>query len=274
LIPTLVLFLQHFIIHSTQPSNISWLPTLLLLPAFSFPATFPLLTLGWSLVFELYFYLVLTAFLVLTPRFVIRNTALLIGGLVTLGSIIGFRRPLLVIWMNPMTMEFVFGCLIGLLFAHPRSSKALGRRLALGLATLGTILLAATIFSGYGMASESPSILAGQDCWLRVGLWGLPSALLITGVVFWNPAMSSMPAKLLVFLGDASYSIYLCTIPAQEVTRHAWRFFGSQRPDVGVFEAFLFCVGSGVVCYLLVERPLMRLFHNWSKPIPFREKRL
>ena len=33
------------------------------------------------------------------------------------------------------------------------------------------------------------------------------------GMVFWNPALRSLPARLLVFLGDASYSIYLCTIP-------------------------------------------------------------
>jgi len=110
--------------------------------------------------------------------------------------------------------------------------------------------------------------MAGYYCWLRVSVWGVPSALLVAGMVFWNPAMRSMPARLLVFLGDASYSIYLCTIPARSVVEHFWRIFGRFGADIGVLLGAVFCIVVGVICYLFIERPLMRVFHNWYKPIP------
>jgi peptidoglycan/LPS O-acetylase OafA/YrhL len=253
-------------------AKISWLPTLLLLPSFDFPASGPLLSLGWSLIFELYFYLLLAAFLLFTKRSVVRSTVTFLCGMVALGLIAGFRHPLLIFWMNPLILEFVFGCLIGLLFDRCSKANLSFGRLGLGLAALGVALLAATVFTGYGAASAATSILAGQDCWLRVAVWGLPSALLVGGVIFCAPAMRSVPARLLVFLGDASYSIYLCTIPALDVIRRFWRHFGSPGADVGVFQGILSCVVAGVVCYLIVERPLMRFFHNWYKPIPFHAK--
>ena len=254
---------------------VPWLPTVLLLPSLHYPSNSPLLSLGWSLMFEMYFYYILTLFILWTPRFVVRNTALLLCAVVAVGAMIGIRYPLLVLWMNPMILEFVFGCMIGLVFARHRGFSKVASRMGLWVAMLGAVLLTVTIFTGYGQASEAPSILAGYDCWLRVGVWGVPSALLVGGAIFWNPemfwnpGMRSLPARLLVFLGDASYSIYLCTIPARSVVEHYWRIFGALGADTGVFLGAVFCTVVGIVCYLLVERPLMRMFHNWYKPIPF-----
>lgn len=250
--------------------HVPWLPTILLLPSFHPFIAQPLLWLGWSLIFEIYFYLILTAFLVWTPRFVLRNTAIFLCGMVAVGALIGIHRPLLILWMNPMILEFVFGCMVGMLYAQRTDSMAKAGR---WVALLGALLLAATIFTGYGQASEAGYILAGQDCWLRVTVWGIPSALLVGGAIFWNPALRSLPARLLVFLGDASYSIYLCTIPARSVVIHFWRIFGSLGADMGVFFGALFCTVVGVLCYFFVERPLMRFFHNWNKPLPFHATR-
>lgn len=248
---------------------VPWLPTLLLLPSTHYPMGMPLLSLGWSLVFEFYFYLVLAAFLFWTPRFVVRNAAVFLCAMVAVGAVLGFRRPLLILWMNPMILEFVFGYLIGMLYARFHNIGTSASRPGLWLAMLGTGLLAATIFTGYGAANYQGMVLNGLGSWLRVGVWGVPSALLVGGVILWAPTMRSFPARLLVFLGDASYSIYLCTVPARSVVEHYWRIFGRLGADNGVFFGAVFCTAVGVVCYLLVERPLMRFFHNWYKPIPF-----
>ncbi len=45
--------------------------------------------------------------------------------------------------------------------------------------------------------------------------------------------------------------------------------FGSLGADTGVLLGAVFCIAVGVICYLLIERPLMRAFHNWYKPMPF-----
>jgi exopolysaccharide production protein ExoZ len=264
-----------------QWHRVPWLPTLFLLPGWHYPVPPLVLSLGWSLLFEIYFYLVLATWMRVSPRHVIRNTVAFLAGMVALGAIVGIHRPLLVIWSNPVALEFLFGCVIAQVFTRiaanaagkrvsvPRPTAHLARAIGPWLVALGSIALAATVFTGYGNASEASSILAGLDGWLRVAAWGVPSALLVMGGVLWRPAMQSIPARLLVFIGDASYSIYLCTNPARSMVEHFWRFFGHWGGDAGVLLCLLACLAVGVLCYLAVERPLMRFFHNWYKQLPF-----
>ena len=264
--------------HHTEWHSFHWLPTLLLLPSLQGLGNAPALSLGWSLMFEMYFYLILTIFMVWTPRSLVRNTVAFLCGMVILGTLVNIHRPLIVIWMNPIVLEFVFGCLIGLIFSRStvnvktRTMNVKTRTIGFWVAAIGAVSLAATIFTGYGLASEQDWILAGYYSWLRVGVWGVPATLLVGGVIFWNPKMRSAPARLLVFLGDASYSVYLCTIPSRSFVEHFWRFFGKFGADTGVFLGALFCIVVGVICYLALERPLMRAFHNWYKPIPLQKR--
>jgi len=257
--------------HHTEWHSFHWLPTLLLLPSLQALGNAPALSLGWSLMFEMYFYLILTIFMVWTPRSLVRNTVAFLCGMVILGTLVNIHRPLIVIWMNPIVLEFVFGCLIGLIFSRS-TVNVKTRTIGFWVAAIGAVSLAATIFTGYGLASEQDWILAGYYSWLRVGVWGVPATLLVGGVIFWNPKMRSAPARLLVFLGDASYSVYLCTIPSRSFVEHFWRFFGKFGADTGVFLGALFCIVVGVICYLALERPLMRAFHNWYKPIPLQKR--
>jgi len=241
------------------------LPTVLLLPGWRYPVPPLILSLGWSLLFEVYFYLVLALWMRWTPRRLVRNTVLFLAGMIALGAAVGLRRPLLVVWSNPVALEFIFGCAIAQVYTRLGSRRGLGWLLA----AAGTAALIATIFIGYGNASQASSILAGQSGWLRVGVWGVPAALLVLGGVLWSPAMRSTPARLLVFLGDASYSIYLTTNPARSLVEHYWSVFGRWGGDAGVVLCMFTCIVIGILCYLGVERPLMRFFHNWYKRIPF-----
>jgi exopolysaccharide production protein ExoZ len=261
--------------------QVPWIPTLFLLPGWHYPVPPLVLSLGWSLLFEIYFYLVLAAWMRVSPRHLIRNTVAFLAGMAALGAIVGIHHPLLVIWSNPVALEFLFGCVIAQVVTriaantaeiHPSAilpTAHLTRTVGPWLVVLGALALAATIFTGYDNASEASSILAGLDGWLRVTVWGVPSALLVLGGVLWRPAMQSIPARLLVFIGDASYSIYLCTNPARSMVEHFWRFFGHWGGDAGVLLCLLASLAVGILCYLAVERPLMRFFHNWYKQLPF-----
>jgi len=268
---TLVLILQSELSrYKIAWHTVPWLPTLLLLPAGKVPVQPPLLSIGWSLIFEFYFYYVLAVFLFFTPRALMRNTLVFLSAMAGIGFILGIQRPFLVLWMNPMILEFVFGCWVGWLYL--RRGKRTDERSHFGMwiGLFGAGLLAATIFTGYGNASEEDIILSGYACWLRVGVWGIPAALLVGGMVFWSPALRSLPARLLVFLGDASYSIYLCTAVVRSVVVHFWHnVFGHFGADIGVLLGGVFCTCVGILCYLCIERPLMRITHNWQKPVPF-----
>jgi exopolysaccharide production protein ExoZ len=255
--------------HGIEWQKVQWLPTLFLLPDAHYPTGAPVLALGWTLMFEMYFYFILAFFLFISPRAVVRNTVVFLVVAVLTGALIGIERPLLAVGLNPMLLECVFGCGLGVLFHRTRHRATALRRPGAALASIGAVTLLSTIFFGYGSANDAFHILAGQDCWLRVGVWGVPSAMLVGGMLLWNPAMLSPPARVLVFLGDASFSIYLCTMPARSVVDHFWHGFGVFGPDAGVFLGAMFCTVAGVACYLVVERPLMRAFHNWYKPLPY-----
>ena len=255
--------------HTIPWHSVSWLPTAWLRPSLSYPAASPILSLGWSLVFEMYFYYILAVWMAIQPRHLVRNTIVSLSAMVALGASVGLHHPLVIIWSNPILLEFLFGCVIGHIYTHSNKNPTpASRTVGLWLTVMGTAALVATLFTGYGTINLEGMVLNGLSSWQRVGLWGVPSALLVLGAVLWRPAMRSLPARLLVFLGDASYSIYLCTTPARSLVEHFWRFFGQWDGDVGVLLCGAACILVGVVCYLLVERPLMRFFHNWYKPLP------
>lgn len=256
--------------HPIAWHSVSWLATLGLFPSLSYPSASPILTLGWSLVFEMYFYYVLAVWMAIQPRHLVRNTALFLSAMVALGALVGIHRPQLIIWSNPILLEFLFGCVIGQVYARNNGLRTRARNIAgRSLTVVGAAALTATLFTGYGTINFAGMVLNGVSSWLRVGVWGVPSGLLVLGAVLWSPAMQSKPARLLVLLGDASYSIYLCTNPTRSMVEHFWRFFGHWGGDVGVLLCLLACLAVGVLCYLIVERPIMRFFHNWYKQLPF-----
>lgn len=224
----------------------------------------------------MYFYFVLAAWMALAPRALVRNTIYFLAGIVAVGAAVGFKRPLLIIWANPVLLEFLFGCMAGVIYSrYARMSGETERRasrvgvVGRWLAAAGAIGLIITLFTGFGAANFEGMVLNGQSSWLRVGVWGVPSGIFVLGAVLWNPSMQSFPGKVLVFLGDASYSIYLGTIPARSVVEHYWHQVSYLGGDVGIVLCGLVCVVFGVVCYLVLERPMMRYFHNWYKQTPF-----
>ncbi len=239
--------------------RIWWVPTVLLQPTFSYPANPPLLYLGWTLLFEIYFYLVLAMFLQWGQRGVVRNTMLFLCAMVLAGGVLGIERPLLVVWMNPLILEFVFGCGLGVLYARGSGKRHV--RVGKALAVSGGALLTATLWAGPHAAVQLTSVFAGEGCWQRVLLWGVPAALLVGGVVFWAPTLEMRAGRWLVFLGNASYSIYLFTIPALWIARYAWHMLGRPSPWGGALVDGLWAVFTGVLGYWLVERPLTGFFH-------------
>ena len=96
--------------------QVPWISTLFLLPGWHYPVPPLVLSLGWSLLFEIYFYLVLALWMFATPRHLVRNSMIFLASMVALGTIVGLRHPLLVIWSNPVALEFLLGCLIAQIY--------------------------------------------------------------------------------------------------------------------------------------------------------------
>ena len=101
----------------------------LLLPS-GYPLRAPLLLFGWTLMFEMFFYYVISFNLLFGKQAAIPRTITSILLLVGIGAIVGFQKPVLILIANPINVEFVLGCFVALLHAN------FGKRPAVGLALL------------------------------------------------------------------------------------------------------------------------------------------
>jgi exopolysaccharide production protein ExoZ len=246
------------------------LKSILILPFFDTGwFIFPILVLGWTLAFEAYFYGVIALSLLFKRRNFMIYCVLLIVTLVVFGII---AQPINHVFFrfitNPMNLEFVLGCLIGMLYetrAKVRPSIAWGSVL-LGLALLGVTLLV-----GYGEISEAERIINGDLAGLRVMLWGVPSALLVTGIIFVELSAPLKMPPVIALIGDASYSIYLTQYLALAGISQIWQGLALQAPDLFILVAVSFSTIVGIGVYHLLEKRLLNyLMLQYKKYMPQR----
>lgn len=133
---------------------------------------FPVLLIGWTLIHEVYFYLVFALILFLPHRLV--PYALLVwGGAVITASFAGLSAPIaqgfLTLAIHPMTIEFIFGAAVGLMV----TSGFLWRT---GVITLLSVLW---LIAALGLQGD-PGPYTLQ--WGRVLEIGIPCAALIYGM--------------------------------------------------------------------------------------------
>jgi exopolysaccharide production protein ExoZ len=247
-----IFFLVLAATHKMFTSN--WvIDSYLLLPS-GYPLRAPLLLFGWTLMFEMFFYYVISFNLLFGKQAAIPRTITSILFLIGMGTIVGFQKPVLILIANPMNVEFVLGCFIALLHS------SFGKRPALGLALLlsGAIILGATAILGYGHIDDAALTLNGQESWARVLLWGLTAAIVTAGVVFGSAQIRSAIGRFAVYLGDASYSIYLTSVVTLFVAN---RFYVLANFPAPLNASLLICLVTlvGITSYRWLERPLTRL---------------
>jgi exopolysaccharide production protein ExoZ len=238
-------------------TGLKFLDYWLLLPGFSYPRTQLIIGLAWTLIFEMVFYCVMAIFMRFTLRYAVRNTIAALVVLVAAGVIVDIRRPMLNILMNPILLEFVLGGLSALAFQRFGQRRAAGIGILIaGLTTIGAV----TIHTTYNVALEQ-NVLAGLGILPRVGTWGIGAWLLVSGVVFWGPQVRSRAGKVLVAVGNGSYSIYLTSaISIELITRIMWKVSTKPVTEGAILlreaVAVLCLVMIGMVFYWLVERPV------------------
>jgi exopolysaccharide production protein ExoZ len=200
----------------------------------------PVVYVGWSLEYEMYFYLAV-ALLMALKRETWRAIVVMFSALVIVGRIpavdgaLGHYRFL----TDPLLMEFVLGVLIGRLFVSGR---------------VGKIELAA--------AASAFAVLLIADPGSRAILFGLPSAVLVCAAAYIS-LLRMNPSRIdasLARLGDASYSIYLAQV---NTVWFAAKFSAKLVPAISplalVFTTTAVVVLAGLLLNIVVERPLLKL---------------
>jgi len=192
----------------------------------------PLIVVGWTLNYEMFFYLLFA--LGLWLRRPIAAPILIICGLAAAGWFFQPEWTIPHFYTDQLLLEFAFGLLL--------SRAVFFRNAALGsaLALAGFIAL----FS-WGLGSDTPD-------W-RIIYWGLPALAIVAGFVAIERAgaFPGQALRPLEKLGDASYSLYLTH---GIVLGIVGKFIGH-----GSGSAFLAtiaaCIAVAMLSYYLFERP-------------------
>ncbi len=202
----------------------------------------PLVGQGWTLVFEMEFYLIFALAVTVPRRPAVMMSSLVLISIVIIGRVLPSLPPSVVRWSDPILIEFIFGMLIGLAY---REGMKLPKPLALTIIGVGGLLLIATQHI--------------TDEGLRSFTFGIPAALIVTGSSLGRFALASPLWRPLLLVGDASYALYLLhPIPARffvlasrwigiSLGRFPWSFF-----VVSVMAA----IALAIAVHYLIERPL------------------
>jgi exopolysaccharide production protein ExoZ len=220
----------------------------------------PLLLVAWTLVFEMFFYLLFSVALRWMREADLPRVLAVWAVIVAAGNLIlqpTQNEPMLSLVFSPLLLEFILGCCVALYVG------AVGRRAGFALLFLGIAGFAAGI-TAMGMLGEEFPL-----GWGRVLIFGTSSALIVAGMVGIERNGFNHVPRPLVALGDASYSLYLCHVPVIAVAGLAWhRLIVGSAPGFHVAAlvwAFAIAIAAGFVSYHVIERPLLRLSRRLSR---------
>jgi len=204
----------------------------------------PTLPVGWTLNFEMLFYLVFAVAIALgAPR--MRFCLLVFLALFLAGQTFPQSVPL-AFYAQSIIFEFVLGVCV---------AQAM-MRLGSPSPALGILLLVAGLLFMFGVGWNTD----GE----RLVPWGAGAAVVVLGMLWLEPWIARAPgAAQLSFLGDASYSIYLSHTFVVPATVLLLRGLGVVDATAVLLIAGAMVTVAGCVSHVWIEKPMISFFRRY-----------
>jgi exopolysaccharide production protein ExoZ len=202
---------------------------------------FPILFLGWTLNYEMFFYAIFAIALAISHRLRIGLSAILIFGVNSLTINLASELPLGA-YSEPIVYEFSMGMLVYLLATRP-DSWAINALLVMATLAFG-------LFASYDVATDN-----------RVFYAGIPSAIFLL-ITLSALGYLKIPTLILI-LGDASYCLYLSHPYIIEAIAKLGLF--NQGTFLALFTSvatLLLCAAFSIWIWLNIEQPIGRILRR------------
>lgn len=221
-----------------------------------FPQTQPpFLQVSWTLSFEMFFYSIfLLAILYGKSMRVVCMIHAALCLLLNLSPLAPGDYPVSFLF-SPYIPEFYAGSVIAWFYLDVK--RAIGRWPATGCLLGGVAILVVGVCGQQVVESVLP------NC--QQLFWGTGVGLAIFGAIPLERAGLLRVPAWMVFLGDASYSIYLAHTSIQQVLKAVLSrcgFIGAAHPQLCLWLVASLSLGLCLVVYVLIEQPLLRWFHE------------
>lgn len=198
----------------------------------------PFLAQGWTLSYELYFYLCFAfiAWRLRQPPLVAAALLVIMTGVSFALTSFSTQTPGTAarFFADSIFLEFVLGATIFVVLQYMRAGGAM--LLVLGIAAL------------LAMAETNLP---------RPAVWGLPAAAILYGIVATEGKLSY--PRVLISIGDASYSLYLThglfTYLYGGLLRRGW-FASPALQDFAIVAGTVLAIAASIVAYRIAEKPI------------------
>ncbi len=205
----------------------------------------PVFGLGWTLDFEMLFYVVLTPFVRLPRGVAVAGATLVLAALVAAGHAGVLRGAALGTWASPIVLEFCAGMGIALLVDR------------VGLARPVRAALVCAAIAGFAFAPVSlPRPLA----------WGVPAAGLVAAATLGRQRPHGAFERMLERWGDASYALYLVHPFVMRPATLVWRHIARPGDAASLAFALAELVAAQLAALVLhrrIERPVTRALRRF-----------
>lgn len=220
----------------------TWIGAIFLMPGDSSRIIGP----GWTLSFELFFYLSFATILRLRALTAATLLTVLFVATIALQFVLRFPGPLRIAH-NPLILEFVAGCWLAYFYD----------RIRFGSFGLGLVSVCAGVLLFVGGA-----LVDYRSIPLFI-VWGIPSVLIVAGALMMEQSRElSTSFKRLGRLGDSSYALYLIHVLIISMALDAGlRSVVPLPPAQAIGVTLVLAVICGVLAALIfefVEKPLLR----------------
>ena len=207
-------------------------------------AEFPFYFLGWTLEFEMFFYLLFSVSLIWRRSVGVSGLCAFMVAYLALGSVLKFPAPF-DYWVSSQLLEFVAGCLVAEVYLRGLRLTTLTCR-SLSVGAIIAVFVTWYFLGGWPDA--------------RGIVWGLP-AMALVGAATLRPARAAHRFEvLLARFGDASYSLYLVHslvfLVFYHTIRHTFRHWNSIPSVIYVVLLIFMAILIAFISFWCIERPL------------------
>lgn len=241
---TLLVFAAFFPSMVFSGAEYSLWSSLLLIP----DSSQPILAVGWTLIHEMYFYLVFSLFL-LFSRSSLKLLLFLWGSLVlTSDGYVVDKGPFLTLALSPLTIEFIIGVYIGAAYFYFKDKFSEVNPVLAYICITTFPFIVYFLYESYYI--HAPGHLT------RTLLFTLPCSLLVLSLLVFESKKIFVP-NIFIMIGNSSYSTYLSHVLVINVIAKLLSFLAL---DIGIFENYLLVFAMffssiifGYISYFLLE---------------------
>jgi exopolysaccharide production protein ExoZ len=255
-----VFWWQPAFVNASQRGHANLLSSFLLFPS----SSLPLVMVAWSLIYELYFYLLFSLLMRCRERLVVLILIGWLGALTAVNLLWTDMRPgpVLEVMISPYSIEFILGALSAIVLSAPWIRR-LPDALILFIIVAAAISVPLLFPRFYGDGSfHGPRLL------VQTLIFGVIFALLVISLATLEMKREIKFWRWLILLGDISFTVYLSQLLVIGAIGRTWSAFflrpGSWVDNAVMLSLMVIAIWAwSSIAYKVIERPSYNFLIGW-----------